>query len=155
MDNLKIKTLHPLEVKTILHYKPYDVISSKSLQDDLGFNIGQANQVINWLAFKKILKIKEKKNLVSYELTAHGDYPFKYGLIELEILNELKKNKNSLEEIKEKLQKTIEYRYEVLNKEFNDKKDLSVEFKKIYDSSINRNFKKKFLEKLMQHLVIY
>ena len=159
MEINEIKTLHPLEIKTILNYKNGDKISSKKLQDDLKFNTGQANQVINWLSYKGILINKTEEVLVTYEGTPHVIYLFKHGLIEFEIIKLIKESNNlSLENLKKNLQNLIKERYSQINDE--NKSD-NLEFKKIYDEEVNRNFTREITGKinsaigtLMKHKII-
>jgi hypothetical protein len=49
-----LKGLHPLEIKTLLHYAPGESLDSSRLIADLGFVEGQANQAQAWLIAKSL-----------------------------------------------------------------------------------------------------
>ena len=50
MESSGQRELHPLEVKVLLHYGSKEPLSHARLVADLGYNLGQANQALSWLA---------------------------------------------------------------------------------------------------------
>ncbi|GMO55221.1 MAG: phenylalanine--tRNA ligase subunit alpha [Termitinemataceae bacterium] len=67
-----VKNLHPLEIKTILHYKGSDELYVEKLEADLGFKAGNGNQALSWLSSKNIVSEKCRKTEIFYELTEIG-----------------------------------------------------------------------------------
>jgi phenylalanyl-tRNA synthetase alpha chain len=64
--------LHPLEVKVLRHFKDGSPITVQAIQDDLGLNLGQANQAISWLTAKDFLREESRTQETVYELTELG-----------------------------------------------------------------------------------
>ena len=90
MDNrlkMTVKTLHPLEVEVILRYTEGDKISAFNLSEDLSYNEGQSNKVIEWLSCKGIISEIFRKVNVFYHLTEKGLYALENGLVEERIIN--------------------------------------------------------------------
>ncbi|WKC58430.1 phenylalanine--tRNA ligase subunit alpha [Borrelia sp. P9F1] len=81
-----VKTLHPLEVEVILRYREGDKISAFSLSEDLSYNEGQSNKVIEWLSCKGIISEIFRKVNVFYHLTEKGLDALKNGLVEEKII---------------------------------------------------------------------
>jgi phenylalanyl-tRNA synthetase alpha chain len=67
-----VRELHPLEVKVLLRYGKKDVISHARLVADLGYNLGQANQALSWLAMKGLVAETDRAARVLYEITELG-----------------------------------------------------------------------------------
>ncbi|HTP57929.1 MAG TPA: phenylalanine--tRNA ligase subunit alpha, partial [Spirochaetia bacterium] len=66
------RELHPLEVKALLQYGSGDTLSSSALIADLGYNLGQANQALSWLAAKGLIAEKRRVKRLLYEVTDFG-----------------------------------------------------------------------------------
>ncbi len=67
-----LKSLHPLEVKTLLHYRSGDVFDAPQMQTDLDLVLGQCNQALSWLEAKGFVAEAERRTEISYERTALG-----------------------------------------------------------------------------------
>jgi len=80
------RELHPLEVKVLLHYRPEDTVSSTTLVADLGYNLGQANQSLSWLAAKGFVQESSRATSVLYEITDFGRECLKKGTYERRIV---------------------------------------------------------------------
>ena len=72
MNKDQYKQLHPLELKVLAHYKSEEQISASDIVSSLQFMIGQANQVISWLAQKAFIVEVSSIQEVAYEVTALG-----------------------------------------------------------------------------------
>ncbi|HDQ15370.1 MAG TPA: phenylalanine--tRNA ligase subunit alpha [Sediminispirochaeta sp.] len=70
--DLDVKSLHPLEVKTLRHVKPGEEFDTERLVMELSFNIGQCNQAFSWLAAKGFIEEARRSERVVYELTELG-----------------------------------------------------------------------------------
>ncbi|GMO42393.1 MAG: phenylalanine--tRNA ligase subunit alpha [Termitinemataceae bacterium] len=90
-----VKNLHPLEIKTILHYKELDELYVEKLEKDLDFKAGNGNQALSWLNGKGIVAEKRRKTAIFYELTDCGHTFYEKGTHEERIL-ELVSNKTGL-----------------------------------------------------------
>ena len=66
------RELHPLETKVLLRYGAKDAISQARLVSDLGYNLGQANQALSWLAMKGYVAETARAVRVLYEITEFG-----------------------------------------------------------------------------------
>jgi len=89
--DVDVKSLHPLEVKTLRHVKPGEEITTKRLVDELSFKIGQCNQAFSWLAGKGFIDEARRVQTVVYELTELGKSYAEKGTPEermLELLSE-------------------------------------------------------------------
>jgi phenylalanyl-tRNA synthetase alpha chain len=84
-----IKTLHPLEIKVLLNADEDD-ISAEKLVEKLSFKQGQCNQAFSWLAAKKLIEEKTKKQRVIYEITDIGREFCKKGTPQERIFNLIK-----------------------------------------------------------------
>ncbi len=67
-----LKSLHPLEVKTLLHYDGEAVFDAHCMQADLGLVLGQCNQALSWLESKGYLQESDRRTDVFYERTDLG-----------------------------------------------------------------------------------
>ncbi|MFO8063279.1 MAG: phenylalanine--tRNA ligase subunit alpha [Spirochaetota bacterium] len=67
------KNLHPLEVRVLLHFEGNDEFDAGRLVQTLGFNTGQANQALSWLAAKELVSEVRREHSVTYELTELGE----------------------------------------------------------------------------------
>jgi phenylalanyl-tRNA synthetase alpha chain len=66
------RELHPLEVKVLLRYGGADTVSHARLVAELGYNLGQANQSLSWLAAKGFVAETARAQRVFYEITEFG-----------------------------------------------------------------------------------
>ena len=66
------KSLHPLEVKVLLHYGPQEDLDAGRLIHDLGYKEGQANQAFSWLSAKALATEAGRSARIVYELTPFG-----------------------------------------------------------------------------------
>ncbi len=80
------RELHPLEVRVLLHYKAADAISSTTLGADLGYNSGQTNQSLSWLAAKGFVRETSRVKRVLYEITDFGRECLQEGTYERRIV---------------------------------------------------------------------
>jgi phenylalanyl-tRNA synthetase alpha chain len=84
------RELHPLEVKVLLHYTPKDTISHAGLVADLGYNLGQANQALSWLAAKGYAAETARVPRTLFELTDFGRECIQRGTYEQRIVDLLR-----------------------------------------------------------------
>ncbi|MFP4180377.1 MAG: phenylalanine--tRNA ligase subunit alpha [Spirochaetaceae bacterium] len=102
--NIDIKSLHPLEVKTLLHVQPEEEISTGRLVQELSFKIGQCNQAFSWLEAKGFIGEKERIPRTVYELTDLGRSYAEEGTPEERIVALLReKGPHTMKEIGEAL----------------------------------------------------
>ncbi|MFP4152048.1 MAG: phenylalanine--tRNA ligase subunit alpha [Alkalispirochaeta sp.] len=67
-----LKSLHPLEVKTLLHVDGEDIFDAERMQNELGLKLGQCNQALSWLSAKGYIEETERELQVFYERTELG-----------------------------------------------------------------------------------
>ncbi len=67
-----LKSLHPLEIKTLLHVAVDTEFESETLERQLLFNTGQSNQALSWLAAKSLTSEASRVTHVLYERTDLG-----------------------------------------------------------------------------------
>ncbi|MCX7025315.1 MAG: phenylalanine--tRNA ligase subunit alpha [Spirochaetes bacterium] len=84
-----VRTLHPLEVKVLNHYKPGTELSAERLVKELGYIEGQANQALNWLCGKELAVESGRVSKTVYELTPLGKEWFETGTPDERILRHL------------------------------------------------------------------
>ena len=72
VSDATLKSLHPLEVKTLLRYDGEAVFDADRMQIDLGLVLGQCNQAISWLSAKTLIDEVERLLSVIYERTDLG-----------------------------------------------------------------------------------
>jgi hypothetical protein len=73
MDNNTIlEALHPLEIKLLLGLPQEEPVTADTLVLKLGYNVGQANQALSWLAQKELVRESARRTVVSYALTDLG-----------------------------------------------------------------------------------
>jgi phenylalanyl-tRNA synthetase alpha chain len=82
--------LHPLEVRVLLHCRGGEEVTHARLVVELGYNQGQANQSLSWLAAKGYAEERSRVRRVLYELTEMGREAITKGTIEERILDLLK-----------------------------------------------------------------
>jgi phenylalanyl-tRNA synthetase alpha chain len=82
--------LHPLEVRVLLHCRGGEELTHARLVAELGYNQGQANQSLSWLAAKGYAEERSRVRRVLYELTEMGREAIAKGTIEERILDLLK-----------------------------------------------------------------
>ena len=82
--------LHPLEVRVLLHCRGGEELTHARLVAELGYNQGQANQSLSWLAAKGYAEERSRVRRVLYELTEMGREALAKGTIEERILDLLK-----------------------------------------------------------------
>ena len=73
------KSLHPLEVKTLLHYDSAAVFGAAEMQASLSLVLGQCNQALSWLSAKGLIEESRRSSSVVYERTALGERFFALG----------------------------------------------------------------------------
>ncbi len=91
MDTLA-KSLHPLEVKVLLAFSTGAVISAGTLEKQLSFNIGQANQALSWLQGKGAVVEHARTQATQFELTELGLDQAAHGTPEERLFNWVKLN---------------------------------------------------------------
>ena len=67
-----LKSLHPLEVKVLLHYDHRVIFDVDSMQPELGLVVGQCNQALSWLSAKALVEEYDRETVVTYERTPLG-----------------------------------------------------------------------------------
>jgi phenylalanyl-tRNA synthetase alpha chain len=67
-----LKSLHPLEVKTLLKYDADSIFDAESMQSDLDLVLGQCNQALSWLAAKELIREADRSVSIAYERTDLG-----------------------------------------------------------------------------------
>ncbi len=103
MESSGQRELHPLEVKVLLHYGSKEPLSHALLVADLGFNLGQANQALSWLAAKELVSETARAQRVFFEITDFGRECIEKGTYEHRIVSQLAEGPLSLPEIARKL----------------------------------------------------
>ncbi len=78
--------LHPLEVRLLLSFDDRTPITTAVLQERMGYNVGQCNQVLSWLAGKGLVEETGRESSVFYELTDLGRQQAEDGTPEERIL---------------------------------------------------------------------
>jgi phenylalanyl-tRNA synthetase alpha chain len=81
------RELHPLEVKVLLRYGAADPLGLARLAADLGYNTGQANQALSWLAAKGYAAESARTPRVLYEITDFGRECIAKGTYEQRIVD--------------------------------------------------------------------
>lgn len=99
MESSGQRELHPLEVKVLLHYTAQSPLSHARLVADLGYNLGQANQALSWLAAKEMVAETARAQRVFYEITDFGRECIEKGTYEQRIATQLALGPLSLPEI--------------------------------------------------------
>jgi len=99
MESSGQRELHPLEVKVLLHYGSQSPLSHARLVADLGYNLGQANQALSWLAAKELVAETARAQRVFYEITDFGRECIEKGTFEQRIVAQLAQGPLSLPEI--------------------------------------------------------
>jgi len=89
--DVDVKSLHPLEVKTLRHVKPGEEITTERLVKELSFKIGQCNQAFSWLSSKNLITESRRTQRIVYELTDMGHSYAGEGFPEERILSQLEK----------------------------------------------------------------
>ncbi|TVQ36653.1 MAG: phenylalanine--tRNA ligase subunit alpha [Spirochaetaceae bacterium] len=87
-----LKSLHPLEVKVLLHYGSNDIFDANRIQEDVGLNLGQCNQAVSWLAAKALIVEHERHHRTLYEITELGESLAADGTPEERILAHVSRN---------------------------------------------------------------
>lgn len=67
-----VKTLHPLEVKVLLKYKPGERLDAARLQTELGYKEGHCHQAFSWLSAKGLCSELGRETRTVFELTPLG-----------------------------------------------------------------------------------
>jgi phenylalanyl-tRNA synthetase alpha chain len=67
-----LKSLHPLEVKTLLHFDGDTEFDAAGIEADLGLKLGQCNQAISWLQAKAYIAETRREEHIFYERTDLG-----------------------------------------------------------------------------------
>jgi len=86
-----VKSLHPLEVKILLHYAAGQELDAGRLESELGYKEGQASQAFSWLAAKGLAEEASRRTMVVYELTPLGKEAAEKGTAEERILAYIRK----------------------------------------------------------------
>ncbi len=69
----ELKSLHPLEVKTLLAFPEGEVFDATTMAQKLTLKIGQCNQAVSWLSAKEYLAEERRETHVYYERTPLGE----------------------------------------------------------------------------------
>ncbi len=72
MTDIDIRSLHPLEIKVLLHFSGASDITVQEMVERIGLKEGQGNQVVSWLAAKGIIEESARTARTLYELTELG-----------------------------------------------------------------------------------
>jgi len=84
-----VKTLHPLEVKVLLKYKPGERLDAARLQAELDYKEGHCNQAFSWLSAKGLCAELGRETRTVFELTPLGREFAEKGTPEERILRQL------------------------------------------------------------------
>jgi phenylalanyl-tRNA synthetase alpha chain len=96
--------LHPLEVRVLQHYgKEGEELSQGRLAAELGYNTGQANQSLSWLAAKGFVQEKARVTRTYFEITDFGRECMQKGTYEKRIVDLLEQGARTLPQIAEAL----------------------------------------------------
>ncbi len=87
---IDVKSLHPLEIKVLLHVKESEQITAKRIISELGYKLGQCNQAFSWLAAKELISESDRFIRRQYELTELGKAFNKIGFPAERMFNLLK-----------------------------------------------------------------
>ncbi|MBU0926260.1 MAG: phenylalanine--tRNA ligase subunit alpha [Spirochaetes bacterium] len=87
-----VKSLHPLEIKVLLHYAPGDGLDSGRLAAELGYLEGHANQAQAWLTAKGLASETGRSSKSVFELTPLGRAWLESGTPEERMVAFLAKN---------------------------------------------------------------
>ncbi len=90
ISNSTLRSLHPLEVKTLRNYDGSQPFSHQSMVEDLGFNTGQANQAVSWLLAKGYIEETKRTPRTFYERTELGASFAENGTPEERIISHVK-----------------------------------------------------------------
>jgi phenylalanyl-tRNA synthetase alpha chain len=67
-----LKSLHPLEVKTLLHFDRATEFDAQNMEHEIGLKLGQCNQALSWLSAKACIDETRRDERVFYERTELG-----------------------------------------------------------------------------------
>jgi phenylalanyl-tRNA synthetase alpha chain len=70
--DIDVKSLHPLEIKVLLHVQAGEQLTSEKIQTELGYKLGQCNQAFSWLSAKQLIEETSRVTRIQYELTELG-----------------------------------------------------------------------------------
>jgi len=95
-----IKNLHPLEVRVLRAFKPGDELTAETLERELEYKPGHANQAFSWLGGKELVSELRREAFTFFELTDLGRQTAETGTPEERIVSLLKeKGAHTLPEI--------------------------------------------------------
>ena len=63
--NTILEGLHPLEIKLLLGLPQEESLTAAVIEEKLGYNTSQANQVLSWLAQKELVREASRRTAVS------------------------------------------------------------------------------------------
>ncbi|MFW6329355.1 MAG: phenylalanine--tRNA ligase subunit alpha [Alkalispirochaetaceae bacterium] len=86
-----LRSLHPLEVKTLRQFDGSRSFSQETMVGELGFNTGQANQAVSWLLAKGYIAETDRSARTIFERTDLGATYAEGGTPEERIIAHLKK----------------------------------------------------------------
>ncbi len=89
---IDVKSLHPLEIKVLLHVKEGEQITAERIISELGYKLGQCNQAFSWLAGKELIVETDRINRIQYELTELGKAFHEIGFPAERMFNLLKEH---------------------------------------------------------------
>ena len=116
-----VKTLHPLEVKVLLNYKPGERLDAARLQAELDYKEGHCNQAFSWLSAKGLCSELGREARTIFELSPLGRELAEKGTPEERILRRLdEKGPATLPELVSELgllQKDVGSAFGLLSKE--------------------------------------
>ena len=67
-----LKNLHPLEIRVLRAFKPGDELTAETLERDLEYKPGHANQAFSWLGGKELVAETRREARTFFELTDLG-----------------------------------------------------------------------------------
>jgi phenylalanyl-tRNA synthetase alpha chain len=97
------RELHPLEVKVLLRYGQGERVSGARLAAELGYNTGQSNQALSWLAAKGFAAEPATSTRSFFETTDFGRECMQKGTYEQRIVALLDEGPRTLPEIAQAL----------------------------------------------------
>lgn len=81
-----VKSLHPLEVKILLNFKPGQELTADVLAEKLDYKVGQSNQAFSWLCGKSLAVENGRLKKAYFEITELGRQYRSSGLPEENLL---------------------------------------------------------------------
>ncbi len=93
--NFDVKSLHPLEVRTLIFAEEDKLLDTGVLTAELEFNTGQSNQAFSWLSAKGLVREENRVEKNYYEITELGMAYQKEGTPEERIVTYIREKESA------------------------------------------------------------